>query len=45
MWLMTVSSAEEMQADQAIVPEFSPDFAERFFGEEGKIFGHKKLKV
>lgn len=40
-----VSSAEEMQADQAIVPEFSPDFAERFFGEEGKIFGHKKLKI
>eukprot|EP00250_Pteridium_aquilinum_P009591 c18778_g1_i1 orf=373-1905(-) len=40
-----VSLAEEMQPGQATVPEFSPDFAERFFGEEGKIFGYKNLKI
>ena len=27
------------------IPEFAPDFAERLFGEEGKIFGYKDLKV
>lgn len=40
-----VSSAKEMQEGLGTVPEFSPDFAERFFGEEGKIYGYKDLKI
>ncbi|MCO5556558.1 hypothetical protein L7F22_010108 [Adiantum nelumboides] len=40
-----VSSAHEMQPGEATVPEFSPDFAEHFFGEDRKIFGYKNLKI
>ncbi|KAI5061894.1 hypothetical protein GOP47_0022433 [Adiantum capillus-veneris] len=34
-----------MQTGEASVPEFSPDFAERFFGEDGKIIGYKNVKI
>lgn len=46
--LRLVSFAEEMQegsGTKAVPPDFVPDFAEQFFGEEGKIYGYKDLKI
>lgn len=46
--LRLVSSVEDMQESSgtnAALPEFSPDFAEHFFGEERKIYGYKDLKI
>ncbi|KAH7281029.1 hypothetical protein KP509_36G026200 [Ceratopteris richardii] len=40
-----VSSAHEVQSGEIKVQEFSPNFAERFFGEDGKIFGYKNVKI
>ncbi|MCO5558597.1 hypothetical protein L7F22_012183 [Adiantum nelumboides] len=40
-----VSSVHEMQTGEATIPEFFPDFAERFFGEDGKIVGYKSVKI
>jgi hypothetical protein len=34
-----------MEEGLGATPEFAPNFAERLFGEEGKIYGYKDLKV
>ena len=41
----SVHSPKDMEEGLGRIPEFAPDFAERLFGEDGKIYGYKDLKV
>jgi hypothetical protein len=39
-----VRTANDLHGDEDEL-SFPPEFTERFFGEEGKIYGYKGLKV
>ncbi len=40
----TVSTAGDLQDSEKAKP-FPPEYSERYFGEDGKIYGYKGLKV
>jgi hypothetical protein len=40
----TVSTAGDLQDSEKAKP-FPPEYLERYFGEDGKIYGYKGLKV
>lgn len=43
-WCNAVRTAKDLHGDEDEL-SFPPEFTERFFGEEGKIYGYKGLKV
>jgi hypothetical protein len=40
----TVSTAGDLQDSEKAKP-FPPEYSERYFGEDGKIYGYKGLKI
>jgi hypothetical protein len=42
--LRLVSTAGDLQDSEKAKP-FPPEYSERYFGEDGKIYGYKGLKV
>lgn len=42
---MTVRTANDLEEGGDSVFSFPPEFSERFFGEDGRIYGYKGLKV